>query len=116
MIKRITFGLIILVILLIAYNLITQIIAAVKSGERLSQAAEVVYKLEIKNKQLKKKLSQVQSAEFIEQQARDKLDLSKAGEVLMIIPEEKIKQILGASQTAQIRLPNWLGWWKVFFH
>ncbi|MBI4039092.1 septum formation initiator family protein [Candidatus Daviesbacteria bacterium] len=116
MIKRIFLGLIILVVLVIVYNLIAQIMEAVKSGERLSSAAETVYKLEIKNKELKQKLFQVQSVEFIEEQARNKLGLSKTGESVVVIAEEKLKMILGASQTAQIRLPNWLGWLRVFWH
>lgn len=116
MVKRIALGLIILVSLVVAYNLVIQIMAAVKSGERLSQAADTVYKLEAKNKELRKKLAEIQSSEFIEEQARDKLGLSKKGETVVIIPEEKLKLVLGASQAAQVRLPNWLGWLKVFWH
>lgn len=117
MIKKIALGAIFLVSLIIAYNLINQIINTTKSGDRLSQAADTVYKLELKNKELKKKLTQIQSPDFIEQQARDKLGLSKKGETLFIIPEETLRLVLGASQSAQeVRLPNWLGWLKVFWH
>ena len=115
MIKRVVLGSVILVTLIIAYNLVVQIMQAVKSGERLSQSAEAVYKLEAKNKELRKKLSQIQSFQFLEEQARNKLGLSKAGETVVVIPEEKLKTVLGTSASAQIRLPNWLGWWKVFF-
>lgn len=107
---------IILIIGLVAgYNLISQIIQATKSGERLSEAADAVYRLEIKNKELKNKLENIQSPQFIEEEVRNKLGFGKAGETMVIIPDEKIKQILGASESAAIRLPNWLGWWKVFF-
>ena len=100
----------------LAYNLIRQINDALRSSERLSARAEAVYQLEAKNKELKNKLSRIQLPEFIEQQARDKLGLGRGGETIIIIPEEKIKQILGASESAQeIRLPNWLGWIRVFF-
>ncbi len=114
MIKKIGLGIIILVVLIVAYNLITQIMEATRSGERLSQAADIVYKLEAKNRELKNKLVQIQSPEFIEQEARDRLGLTKQGETIVIIPEEKLKLILGASASAQIRLPNWLGWLRVF--
>ncbi len=106
---------IILVVLVIIYNLLVQIKDALKSGDRLSAAAEVVYKQEAKNRELKKKLAEVNSIEFIEKQARNKLGLSKIGETIVIIPEEKLKSVLGVTQSAEIRLPNWLGWWKVFF-
>lgn len=115
MIKKIVLGSVILVILFIVYNLITQIISATKSGERLSQAADAVYKLEIKNKELKEKLSRIQSPQFIEEEIRNKLGLSKKWETVVVIPEEKIKSVLGASASAPLRLPNWLGWLKVFF-
>ncbi|MDD5415390.1 MAG: septum formation initiator family protein [Candidatus Daviesbacteria bacterium] len=115
MIRKITSGLIILVVLFIVYNLVNQIIEVTRSGERLSEAADAVYKLEVKNKQLKSELAQIQSQEFIEEEIRDKLGFSRKGETVVVIPEEKLKAVLGASQSAQVRLPNWLGWWKVFF-
>ena len=115
MIRKIIIGVIIVVVLIIAYNLLVQITDALRSGDRLSSAAETVFKLEAKNRELKNKLSSVQSQEYIEEQARNKLGLGKPGETVVIIPDDKLKLVLGASQSAQIRLPNWLGWWKVFF-
>ncbi|MBU1031817.1 septum formation initiator family protein [Patescibacteria group bacterium] len=115
MIKKITLGLTIIITAIIAYNLITQIIGAVKSGERLTQAADEVYKLEVENKALKKRLSQISSPQFMEEEIRNKLGLTKKGETLVVIPEEKLHSVMGASPSAQIRLPNWLGWLKVFF-
>ncbi len=115
MVKKIVIGLIVLVLLVITYNLIKQIMEATKSGERLSQAADGVYQLEVKNKALKEKLIQIQSPQFIEAEVRNRLGLAKAGETVVVIPEEKLKTVLGASSSAQIRFPNWLGWLKVFF-
>ncbi len=38
------------------------------------------------------------------------------GETVVVIPDEKITSVLGTSQLAAVvRLPNWLGWWRVFF-
>lgn len=116
MVKKIVIISIVLVVLVIAYNLINQISAAFKSGERLTKEAEKLYQLEAKNKQLKQKLSEVESGNFIETQARDKLGLSKKGETVVIIPQHKINEVLEASSSAQsTKLPNWLGWLKVFF-
>lgn len=117
MIRKFIIGVIIIIVLVIAYNISIQITDALKSGDRLSQAAETVFKLEAKNRELKKQLLTVQSPEFIEEQARNKLGLGKSGETIVIIPEEKLKSVLGTSQSAQEkRLPNWLGWFRVFFH
>ena len=115
MIKKIALGLIMLAGLVVAYNLITQIMAAVKSGERLSSAADAVYKLEAKNKDLKNKLAQIQSPAFLEEEIRNKLGFAKKGETVVVIPEDKLKLVLGTSSSAQIRPPNCLGWVKVFF-
>lgn len=117
MIKKVTLGVIILVVSIIAYKLLVQITDAVRSGERLSTAAEAVYKLEARNKQLKKQLADVQSEDFIEEQARNKLSLGKKGETVVIIPEDTLKLVMVASASAQeVRLLNWLGWLRVFFH
>ncbi len=114
--KKIGFLLVIIVIGIIFYNLIMQLLDATKSSERLTKAVEELYQLEAKNKELKKQLEKVQSREFIEEQARNKLGLGKKGETVVIIPDEKIRQVLGESKkNMEERLPNWLGWWKVFF-
>ena len=115
MVKKITFGIIILIVIVVAYNLINQIISTLSVSDRLGQALESVHQAEIKNKELKKKLSEIKSPEFIEEQARDKLGLAKPGETVVIIPDEKIKEILGATSSSEPKFPNWLGWFKVFF-
>lgn len=116
MLKRIGLILATIVAVFVVYNLLSQILDALKSGERLSTEADSLYKLEAKNKELKKKLARIKSLEFIEKEARNKLGLGKQGETVIIIPDEKIKEILQASNSAkEARLPNWLGWWRVFF-
>lgn len=116
MLKKIGFVLGILVILIIAYNLVVQIFSTLKSGDRLTEASDKLHQLEVKNQELRKKLEEVNSSDFIEQEARNKLGLGKDGETLIIIPDEKIDLILEASKEAKIiKLPNYLGWWKVFF-
>lgn len=116
MIRKIVVILAVILVLLIAYNLINQILVAFKSSDRLSAAAEKVYSLEAQNSELKKKLQEIKSPQFIEQQARDKLGLSRKGETVVIIPEQKLKEVLGVSQSAEIRFPNWQGWLKIFLH
>lgn len=107
----------ILITLIIALNLLKQISDTLKSSERLSLMVDDIQKLEIKNKELKKKLTEIKSQEFVEEQARNKLGLVKAGEIVVIIAQDRIKQILGVSSSAQqVRLPNWQGWLKLFWH
>lgn len=114
--KKALIAIIILTSVFIAYNLLNQIFNALKSEERLSDAAQSLYNLEVKNKQLKQKLEEISSKEFIEEQARNKLNLGRKGETVVIIPDQKLKQVMGASNSAQeVRLPNWLGWLRLFW-
>lgn len=113
--KRTGIIIIILVVTLIAYNLVAQIFQALNSGDRLNKEAEELFKLELKNKELKNKLSQTKSLEFLEEMARDKLNLAKKGETIVVIPEEKIQEVLGTTKASEEqKLPNWQGWLKLF--
>lgn len=116
MIKKVGLVTSILIAIFISYNLITQILRSTGSYNRLDQIADEVYKFEAENKMLKKKLSDVNSPIFIEKAAREKLGLGKIGERVVLISDEKIKQTMGATDSAKsARLPNWQGWLKVFF-
>lgn len=114
--KKIVTFLIFIVFLFLAYGLIHQIWSAFQAEKRLSSEFEKLSGLQVKNQELKKMLSQAKSVDFLEQQARDKLGLSKEGETVFIIPQDKIDKVLGLSQKIEeLRLPNWQGWLKLFF-
>ncbi len=115
--KKIGVVVVMVVVVILAYGLITQIWSAFGAERRLSYEFEKLSKLQIKNQELKKTLAQAKSPEFIEAQARDKLGLAKDGETIFIVPKEKIEQILGLSKKVEeIKLPNWQGWLRVFWH
>lgn len=116
MLKKLIFAVAILLVLVISYNLIGHILTALKANDRLSEAVGGLNQLDIKNKELRAQLEKVKSPEYIEEQARDKLGLSKEGEIMVVIPEDKLKQVMGlGKKMEEVRLPNWLGWLKVFF-
>ncbi len=105
-----------IVVIFITWSLIGQIMTTVKSGDRLQEDADKLHSLEVKNKELKNKLEEVKKPSFVEQQARDKLGLAREGETLVIIPDEKLNQVLGVTEKkAEIRLPNWQGWLRLFW-
>lgn len=115
MIKKVGIGIIMVILLVVAYNMIHQIVQATKAGDRLEQEISQLKGLEIKNKDLRDQLRQVKSLEFIELQARDKLGLVKDGETMVVIPEDKINQVLGLNKKLEeVKLPNWLGWLNLF--
>ena len=114
--KKIGVALGIIVLITVTWNIIGQIISTLKSGDRFQSAAEELYSLQVKNKALREKLGEVKNPRFIETQARDKLGLVREGETLIVIPGEKIDEVLGLSKKAEaVKLPNWLGWLKLFW-
>lgn len=114
--KKLILAALSIIVLIFAYNIIGQIVGALKAEERFQNKLDFLQQLEIKNKELKARLDEVKTPEFIEREARDKLGLVKEGETLIVIPQKVIEQMLGfAQKTEEIKLPNPLGWWRVFF-
>lgn len=86
-----------------------------KSGE-IEKSQMALEKLKIKNEELKKQLEYVGSDAFIEKEARDKLGLGKAGETILVLPENLGSIGVNPSEiSANQNLPNWEKWWKLFF-
>ena len=59
------------IVLIFAYNMIGQIANALKAEERFQDTLDWLHKLEVKNKELKTKLEEVKTPEFIEKEARN---------------------------------------------
>lgn len=109
--------LVILVVGLILLGLGKQIATALQAAKRLDVAADQVDKLQQENRQLKDKLAEAEKYNFIEQIARDKLNMAKPGETIVVIPENAVNQVLGAKKVVEeVKLPNWQGWLKLFMH
>lgn len=80
-------------------------------------AVEEVNNLQTENRELKNKLSQVNTAQFTEEIARNQLNMAKEGETIVVIPDELIEKVLGADiKPIEIKMPNWQGWLKLFIH
>lgn len=103
------------IVSLIVYQLGNQIYTSFKAGDKLTSSLDKLHGLEVKNKELKSKLKQIKSPEYVEKVARDKLGLAREGETVVVIPQEKIEAVLGTKKGEEPRLPNPLGWLKVFF-
>jgi cell division protein FtsB len=67
--------------------------------------------LKRENQELKEKLEFVQTPEFMEKEARDRLGLVQEGEAVVIMPEK----ITDVQANNQEELPNWKKWWQLFF-
>ncbi len=90
-----------------------------KAGERLTTLEAQVEAEKIENIQLKGKLALVNSPEYIEKEAREKLGYGREGEVIVLLPQEK-EETLGqntASVDVKAEKPkaNWQKWWELYF-
>lgn len=118
MIKKTALILAIILSLGLLYNLSRQIYESLEAGKRLDTEAENLTKLQKQNSELKTKLADANSLQFIEQQARDKLNLARPGESVFVIPQAEIDKVLGATkQEVEKKVePYWQGWLKLFLH
>lgn len=63
---------------------------------------------------LKQKLISVQKPQFVEEEARNKLLLSKPGEGVIVIPTQFDASPSAMPKPKDTR-PNWKKWWETFF-
>jgi cell division protein FtsB len=115
--KTITIIIAVIFAALVLAGLFKQINQALEAGKRLDQAADDVAKLQDKNSQLHAKLDQTKSISFVEETARNDLNMAKSGETIVIIPQEQIRAVLAAQTHIEPPpVPNWQGWLKLFVH
>ena len=115
MIKKIGFAVVMSLSILFIFNLVGQTNTALQAGSRLDSAADELARLQDQNRQLRQKLAQTQTLDFIEEQARNKLNLVKPNETIVIIPPELITTQLEQNKPVVTpKLANWQGWLKLF--
>lgn len=96
--------------IIIIVNLSRSLFDLLKKDEVIDKTKNRLEKVEQENNDLKDKLSEVQSKDFVEKQAREKLNLGKEGEVVVILPSisppppEEEKKVLA----------NWEKWLELF--
>jgi cell division protein FtsB len=114
--KTVTIFIIFLFAAFFVYGLAQQISESIKVGERLEKAADEVNALQDQNRNLKTQLSSVEESSFVEKVARDKLNLAKSGETVVIISDEAVNQVIEANKPIipPPPLPNWERWVKLF--
>lgn len=117
MIKKLAIIAAILAIIGVFYVLFKQISESFQASGRLGAEMEALASLQKKNSDLKDKLTMVGTTRFIESQARDKLNMSRTGETVVIIPQDELNKVLGVwEEKREEVLPYWQGWLKLFWH
>jgi cell division protein FtsB len=106
----------VLLIIVICYSLAKQAYDSLQVESRVDAETDKLLSLQKKNTELKKQLEGVNNPEFIESQARDRLNFSRPNETVVIISQNDINKILGTVPEKQSKaLPNWQGWLRLFF-
>lgn len=115
--KIITVAVILFIAIAILIGLTRQISDSLTAGSRLDEAVQIVSDLQQQNRDLKKELSEVNTDEYKEEILRNKLNMQKPNETIIVIPDELINKVMGANtKKEEPKLENWQGWLKLIFH
>ena len=110
--KKIFFIVAIIVAIIIINNLAHSIYDLWQKKNLIGKAQQELTYEKQKNHVLKSQVSHVESREFIEKEARDKLLLAKEGEQQVLIPQGLVQKKV---QEDKDDTPNWRKWWELFF-
>lgn len=105
----------IFILVFISVSLAKEIVRRYEVSREISALKSEIQRLESRNTELNQLISFFSTEEFLEQEARTRLNLQKIGEKVMIIPdvrklgEEEIKSNL------ELSLSNPARWWNYFF-
>lgn len=83
-----------------------------RKGVLKAKQGELVL-LQKEKENLQNKLQLAQTPEFVEKEAREKLNLGKVGETIVLLEEGEPQALNHPNETT--RLPNWKKWWHLFF-
>ncbi len=98
--------------LIVIVNISRTIYRLWQKGHIVEERQSYLTDLKQKHSQLEVKLGEVQSPQYIERQAREKLNLQREGEVVVVLPQTKTEEAV----TLQVKTEaNWQKWWKLFF-
>ena len=79
----------------------------------LKAKQEELFRLQKEQEDLQNKLTLAQTPEFIEKEAREKLNLGKVGETVILVEEGESQ--IQPKEMETTTIPNWQKWWNLFF-
>lgn len=110
------FIIVIIASVFIINNLVRSIYTLWQKQHLLGKAQKELLEEKKRNETLKKQIKVVESKEFVEKEARDKLFLAKPGESQIILPQSKTATSEASSKASSSSTePNWKQWWNIFF-
>lgn len=82
-------------------------------GKGIKATQEKLVQVKQQHEELQRQLAKVESLEYVEKEARDKLNLGKEGEMIVIIPPTS--PFLSPTPTPVDTSSNWQKWLRIFF-
>ena len=111
-----------LLLLFLALILITSSVRSIvrirRAGRELFEVEEEVEEIKLENQNLRLRLEEAQSDEYIEKQLRDKLGLAKEDEIVVILPAEEVVRKFAPMREEEEEFlpdPNWKKWVRLFY-
>lgn len=106
----------------LAVNLSRSIFDFLRLKSRLVEAEQKLEQLKLEQQGLEKEYSYKTKPEYLEQEVRNKLNMAKPGEMVVIIPESELASAAAiSSRSAQDEtketkaMPIWRQWWGMIF-
>ena len=116
-IQRFSNLLVILFALFLILSLFRNVNRINKARARIEEKNVDVQELAVDNEELKRRIEEIESAEYIERQIRDNLGMVKEGEVVIILPEDDVLRGLAPEvlvEKEDIPYANWEKWKNLF--
>lgn len=113
--KRLLDWLVVVLGLILIISFSRDILRLLGSDDRVNEAKLKVEELEREKASLKEQEDYYVSEEFIEEQARNRLNMGREGEVVVLLPPNVSELVKGEVLTPPPPVPNWKKWWGLFF-
>ena len=119
---KVLIAIFILITIGISYSIFKEFKKSEAVQDKIENLKIEAERIERENMQIQDKITYLESQEYKEKEARDKLNLQNPEEKLVILKtrsnEKKIETDEKPTQiTSSVsQLPNWQKWWNYFFH
>jgi cell division protein FtsB len=110
----------VILLIFIGENIFEEMVKQKKVNREVEALKEEIRKFEKDNKKLKQLADYFKSEDFKERELKDKLDLVKEGEKVVVVKKASTKNVVHEQESpskAEVSLdrPNYYYWWKYFF-
>lgn len=110
---RLVSWILLFIILMLVINIIRSFFNLRQRGDVISQTQEKLQSEKEQQEELNRQLARVESPAYIEKEARNKLNLGREREIVLILPS--ISPIAEPTPTIIDKSSNWQKWIRLFF-